>query len=577
MYTKFCILLLLVSCHSISFAAVDEQAGFYIERFGRADSKDPLVARAYKVFQRVKAVADKKQHRWAKLIIINQTRQLFAVALPDGNIVLSKHAIDRSYKNVKKQQGDARLAFIFGHELAHLANDDFWHKEFFQAVKAKDIRQILKRYDKNSAKTKEIAADDRGFVYAAMAGYDVQFLARSDNFLDAWQGQAPKQVIHPQAKERKQLLISRFTTLLDKLSLFKIGVQLSHFDRCDDAIYFLTDFQKYFPSREVLNNLGYCHLQTAKNLLHDPKALYWTPSLLDTESLLAKFSRGSTRGIEESYTSSSAQHLERARELLIAATQADKYYTPAFVNLAITNLYLNEVYDARAAIEKAYHLTKKAKQDTQNIEALRAIILYKEGEGGTDTWVQAMDTLRTLAQQPNASPMVIYNTALLLKLRKRSGDDVLWQRLSQQVADLPIEIQSIVCEKYECTYPNQLEKTKAWQRVIPMGTYIKGKAELQSKLKKWQKTYYDLGTELYGDIYHTPAQNTSLLTLVGYTELLSFKPKTPVKVDQLDNYCGSYLQQQTTATGRVISCDDWAALIYQGENTVAEVWIGYKD
>jgi len=63
------------------------------------------------------------------LLLINTT--CFAAsprALRDGNIVLWRSAIDASYSR-SKDEFEARLAFILGHELGHLANDDYWHLE----------------------------------------------------------------------------------------------------------------------------------------------------------------------------------------------------------------------------------------------------------------------------------------------------------------------------------------------------------------------------------------------------------------------------------------------------------------
>ncbi|KPA10820.1 hypothetical protein MHK_008977 [Candidatus Magnetomorum sp. HK-1] len=50
-----------------------------------------------------------------------------ALSFPDGTVVISTGVIDLCYLDVTPKVGDGRLAFILGHELAHLSNNDFWH------------------------------------------------------------------------------------------------------------------------------------------------------------------------------------------------------------------------------------------------------------------------------------------------------------------------------------------------------------------------------------------------------------------------------------------------------------------
>jgi len=49
------------------------------------------------------------------------------LALKDGTILLSQKGMEICYQAEDKNIGDARVAFVLGHEMAHLGNDDFWH------------------------------------------------------------------------------------------------------------------------------------------------------------------------------------------------------------------------------------------------------------------------------------------------------------------------------------------------------------------------------------------------------------------------------------------------------------------
>jgi hypothetical protein len=84
---------------------------------------------------------------------------------------------------------------------------------------------------------------------------------------------------------RAALLQQRLRDLQDKLGFFDFDVRLSHFDYCDDGVYFFQEFQKVFPGREVLNNLGYCYLQMARQDMDPSRAyFYWLPLILEGET-----------------------------------------------------------------------------------------------------------------------------------------------------------------------------------------------------------------------------------------------------------------------------------------------------
>jgi hypothetical protein len=52
--------------------------------------QDPRVAIAHRVFERVRATADKNSKRLPKLVVIDSRTNPWAIALPAGDIVLSK-------------------------------------------------------------------------------------------------------------------------------------------------------------------------------------------------------------------------------------------------------------------------------------------------------------------------------------------------------------------------------------------------------------------------------------------------------------------------------------------------------
>jgi predicted Zn-dependent protease len=155
-------------------AKLSNEVAFYIDNYGELTEKqDPRVAEAHRVFKRVRSVADQNSKRLAKLVVINNKNNVWAIALPAGHIFLSRQVLDIVHRNASVEIAEARLAFVLGHELAHLANDDFWHYEVESFMQnTADAQKISEFINQNfEARQAELAADDKGYLYAAMAGY----------------------------------------------------------------------------------------------------------------------------------------------------------------------------------------------------------------------------------------------------------------------------------------------------------------------------------------------------------------------------------------------------------------------
>jgi tetratricopeptide (TPR) repeat protein len=556
-----------------SSASNKNQVEYYIDYYGQADINNELVRRVQQVFEKVSLVADKRHHRPPELTIIkgfNNPNDPLALALPDGHIVLSQQAIDIIYKNVSLSHGDTRAAFVLGHELAHLAKDDFWHREFLSATKD---RTLIKRYRDNAGKNKEIEADDRGFNYAAMAGYPVDLLLgeglQQQNFLVYWQEQTFQGVneTHPEPEDRAKILQTRLQTWLEKLPYFHFGVRLSHFGRCDDAIYFLREFLKDFAAREVQNNLGVCELQRARQALGEEAYSYWLPSVLDATTPV--------KNLSSPYASKgdaiAKKFLKNAKGYFKSASEMEPDYVPAHVNLAITTLYLGEIYEARAAIEKARQLAP----NDLDIQGLRAVILYEEGKqlSSIDMWPYVMELLEKLAKKRDVPLSVLYNTAQLLEQRKRTGADEIWQSLAQQAAQLPVPIAQIVCKKAKCPPPPPQSQKASWDLPVKLGVRTKHHKTLHG----WKKNCLTLHRgqkkcmilyNLFEQIYQAPDGSAEVLGMKGRVEMVVLK-----KLDNLtlDDYCGQPLRSRRVHKGTLWSCENWAALVV--DEKVKEVWV----
>jgi len=563
---SICLTVAVTGAVTVAYASQPQaHVGFYIKKYGRADPSHVLNQRTQQIFAQVQAVADKRMHRLPQLAIVNSSKN-WARALLDGYIVLSAQAIKFSYDNVPKALGDTRMAFILGHELAHLANDDFFANPH-QGVQAK-----------------EFAADAHGFIYAAMAGYPVNLLltgiAQQQDFFTVWetyyrqQGHLVDTSDHPPAADRATALQQRLDNILEQLAFFKFGVRLSHFDRCEDANYFFKEFQKTFPAREVFNNLGYCALRQAQKALGQRAYHYCMPTLLDivsqAETLLSapgvRTIRSPIEAADGDFIPTTANlYLKQATTFFQKASEADPYYLPALVNLAITHLYSGEIYQARAAIEKARRLDS----DNVDVLGLRDVIIYEEGQEA-DTWPQAIHSLQKLTQQANASACVRYNTARLLAERGRSGAQVLWEELVAQAATLPLQIRVPLCQARTCPEFVTGQAQHTWEVPVSLGHYIKRDKDVQQLLQTWEKQTFDWQTEIYGTLYQSADKQMELLELIGYAEMLVLQQPS-ISHAELPSYCGSPLRTRQIAKGTVLSCHDWAAWVL--DEQVREVWL----
>jgi len=540
-------------------AGDEDHVQYYIKKYGLADEKTELVRRVHQVFEQVNSVADKRHHRWPQFAVIkngfSKSGDPLAMALPDGYIVLSQRAVEILYNKVSREQGDTRVAFVLGHELAHLVKDNFSHLAFFSA---------------NQRKNDEIEADKRGFIYAAMAGYSVDKLlaesSRQENFFTYWEQQTfrGKSGIHPSPEVRAKLLRKRLQNVLEKLPYFHFGVRLSHFGKCDDGIYFFKEFSRDFPAREVFNNWGVCELQRAREELGKAAYSYWLPSVLDAATQLDDLSLPSVSKGED-MSPLAKRFFLNAKGLFEEALKMDASYLPARVNLAITALYLGEIFEARAAIEKARQLAP----DDLEIQGLQAVIMYKEGRQSlyVDMWSKAIQILENLAQQPNVPLSVLYNTARLLEKRGRTGADEIWESLAQKVADLPVPIRHIVCEKTDCPRLRHQAPKATWDLPVKLGVRTKRHKTLRGWEKNSVVRLYDVDEE----IYEHPNGIASVLGLRRRVEMVVLKQLENISVNELSDYCGEPLRERGVVNGVLLSCDDWAALVVGEE--VREVWV----
>lgn len=519
---------------------------FYIKAYGLTDTTShPLAKRAYFVFEKISRVADKRMNHLPGLKVINSPGDPWSISLPDGNIVLSVKAVEVCYSGVGKKEGDARLAFILGHELAHLANNDFWHLETFMALSSdpdpwsrrlkkilEDSSDVLDEKEKKTlaiSKEKEMAADDLGFIYASISGFSMDTLSLSthgEDFFSYWMKQTQTKIdlSHPHPKERARLLQVRLARLKEKIDFFEFGTRLSHFGRYDDAIYFLKEFQTIFPSREVFNNIGYCYLQKAIKRMPASVAYdYWFPWILDLTSR-ADIPLSRSGNEQAPLPDSVKQFLHLSIDYFEKACEADQFYVPSRLNLVSAYYYSGEIYKARAMVEEALRLDP----DNAEIHGLKALVMIEEAPN-VDMWPYVMKTLKTLSNQKDAPVSIQYNLARLLEKRKRNGEALsVFKQLAKHPENLPHPFKRAVLEKAgvkNIIAENQKAKAFPFSLALPLaiGQDLRADQSIRKNRSHWKKSSYAWQNGMINGAIYTLPTGSKILAVNDFVEMILVK------------------------------------------------------
>ena len=118
---------------SISTAIECVTSKCYADVYGDVDpTTTSTLSRVEGIYRKLTRTVGTQQAVRSKLMIINSNGFPWAVALGDNTVVVTTGAIERLYRERDLVLGDARAAFMLGHELSHLATDDLFHHSFGQ-------------------------------------------------------------------------------------------------------------------------------------------------------------------------------------------------------------------------------------------------------------------------------------------------------------------------------------------------------------------------------------------------------------------------------------------------------------
>ncbi len=363
---------------------------FWVGLYGEI-REGPLAVRSKEVFARVLASADKRAGVEPSFHVIAYDGFPWAQTLADGSILLTLNAVEFCYKNQPQEKGDARLAFIIGHELAHHFNGDFWEYRFLRSAKNEkggtrefqDVRKVAKTPEVQLVR--ELQADQYGVVYASLAGYDSDIVISEDkSFFREWAEKSlPEKGIRKELAatldQRERAVYLRLKEISEKVSLFKLGVVSARVGRPDDALFMFRRFAADFPGREVYGNIGAVLLGRSYGRFLASRAPESFPFVLSfgVESGTRAEMIDVGRGFSEEKYRDFKRNLGEAVENLEKAIGYDPNYAAARNSLGCARILEKRYYDAVSTLEQAQKLSPENGRIAGNL-AVACILLGQE-------------------------------------------------------------------------------------------------------------------------------------------------------------------------------------------------------
>ncbi|MFT5137518.1 MAG: tetratricopeptide (TPR) repeat protein [Arenicella sp.] len=467
---------------------------FYLSTFGLLDDMQPLVANANLVFSRLMAVVDKAKPKDPTLVIVNSQSWPWAIALPDNTVILTRGALEICYRGVSKVQGDVRLSMIIAHELAHLAEDDYWHRDIYltladnEDMRKQEVFSFIGQRSGfgdnnnsdwlNAVRDREIRADDKGFLYASIAGFDVSNLIdlNGQSFFQYWKTSTgnSEDGVHLTAKDRTAFIAARYRDLSNMSEAFHLGLGLIYFNQLDVAEDVYKLILEKFPSHEVFNNLGYINfLQSGILKEGSISQRFWLPSIVDVKPNTAILTRGFKLG-----PNVDRQKLEKSAYYFSQAVSKNPSYLEGNLNLATANFYLgkfNAAISILREIENEY-------PDNASLQEIIVLASYNDLGGKVDLTGHVEKTLKNLIAKNPKLASAKFNLAQLYTLwGKPQKAKALWQELSSEQAVPQPYWARVVSQAGDSAKPESRQNDSQTQHVLanmPVRTMARTEAKI---------------------------------------------------------------------------------------------------
>ena len=450
-------------------------------------AKDSGAARAQRVFTNLLRTWDDTRVE-PSLYVVDSARGPWAASLADGNILLSRAAIDITLAQ-GTDRADHLLAFVLAHELVHQRADDLWHHKFFRLVGSQtpEHQQKLQRgLDLQNQvlpdlERREAQADHDGLILMATVGYDPFVVidepidtetddvkktgsGNQKDFFTRWvenlwnipcrseKGQNwqtstidRNAAACAQAHTRAIRSRAQLDAIATQATLFELGAQAFGAGQWQQARRYFSAYGREFPSRAVHLNIGLTHLAQAL-AIHDrlyangsrPGPHFFYPLQLELRPEATPQSSGDqTRGNTEQRRLQ--QHAKHAVQSFERALRLEPQHRNSYLQLVIAHLLADNLPMARGVLQGNY-LPRFGKDPAASL--LLAMIRAREGDlhGANTDFQNLLSQMEneplSLGDSPWPADLLIHssfrNTVALAKAQNKNADvAALWQRMAK--------------------------------------------------------------------------------------------------------------------------------------------------
>jgi hypothetical protein len=348
---------------------------------------DAVVEKAQRVFSVLLRAWDSSRLE-PSLYVVDSTAGPWAASLADGNILLSRAAIEACF-TFGEDRAEHLLAFVLAHELAHQRADDLWHQRFFRLVgnqspeSAKKMLRGLQMDDNLVAniEQKEAQADHDGLIMMASVGYDPYQILDKKDFFTTWveniwqnsclvtQQSASEAEACKQAQSRAFRAQAQLSDVATQAMLYELGVQAFVAGNYYDANRYFTAYGRNYPSRAVLTALALTHmakaLQIHQELIHTgvlQKPNFYYPLLLDATAAAtplnraagANTKRASLDAVNQQHLNKIHQELDKANDYFEKAIRLEPNHRKTYLLLAMSYLIADNTFMARGVLQGKY-------------------------------------------------------------------------------------------------------------------------------------------------------------------------------------------------------------------------------
>ncbi|MCP4983052.1 MAG: hypothetical protein GY935_21460 [Gammaproteobacteria bacterium] len=380
-----CVLLLpgsLKAADALSLPDDPRQSISYWKAHTISAEEDGQVALAQRVFARLLRAWDSSRVE-PGLYVVKTSNSAWAASLADGNILLSRDAIDISLAS-GQQRGEHLLAFVLAHELAHQRSDDLWHQRFFRSLRLQDEAQRSRLLDGlpldaglvRDIEQMEAQADRDGLVMMSSVGFDPWQVLDQQDFFTNWvesiwsltcdqQGSAEFRSACEQARTRALRAQVQLNSVAGQAVIYELGVQAMVARNYPQARHYFTLYGREYPGRAIMSAIGISYLAEAMDLRRQIDQLgstgqvgFYFPLLLDAGLDIGVGSDAAKRAATDIEAKALRQQLknrvEFAVKFLERAIRLDPDHRPLYLSIAIAHLIENNQYLVRGILQGRY-------------------------------------------------------------------------------------------------------------------------------------------------------------------------------------------------------------------------------